>query len=310
MLDNQNDYTPVNPMGGSELMFNELRRRLPHHLSRVSLFNFPHQAENGYPLIYWNTVSYNQSSVMVLQDQNFIKKLKKIVFVSHWQSERFRQIFKIPTIKTEVIQNACIGVPDRIISTPKDKIKICYTSTPWRGLDVLLRSWEINPPENCELHIFSSTKIYGKEFSDKEEFKFKKLYEKAQSLPNVIYRGSVKNDKLRKELVEFDILAYPSTFEETSCISVIEALSAGLRVITSNLGALPETTEGWARIYPYLADKETHSEVFSKILIEEVNKLKSGQLQNHLENQISIYKQKWSWDEREKDWRRFLESIN
>ena len=309
-MDINNNYNPINPIGGSELMFNELRRRLPHHLARVSLFNFPHQAEQGYPMIYWNTVSYDQQSVQVLRDSNFIKQIKKFVFVSHWQSERFRQIFNIPSLKTEVIQNASLKIPERTIEVPSDKIKICYTSTPWRGLDILLRSWEINPPENCELHIFSSTKIYGKEFADKEEFKFKKLYEKAENLPNVVYRGAVRNEELRNELVNFDILAYPSTFEETSCISVIEALSAGLRVVTSNLGALPETTEGWARLYPFKVDKETHAEVFSQILKEEVNKLRNGNLQEHLTNQLKIYKQKWSWDEREKEWRKFLETIN
>lgn len=306
----KSDYNPINPIGGSELMFNELRRRLPHHLSRVSLFNFPHQAETAYPMIYWNTVSYDQTSVQVLQDLNFVKQIKKFVFVSHWQSEKFRQIYKIPSVKTEVIQNACLGVPDREIKVPQDKIKICYTSTPWRGLDVLLRAWEISPPENCELHVFSSTKIYGKEFSDNEEFKFNKLYEKCKTLPNVVYRGAVRNEDLRKELVEFDILAYPSTFEETSCISVIEALSAGLRVVTSNLGALPETTEGWARIYPYKTEKEIHAEYFSEVLNDEVEKLRKGELTDHLTNQITIYKKKWSWDEREKEWRKLLESIN
>lgn len=304
------NYEPVNPIGGTELMFNELRKRLPHHLGRVSLFNYPNQIENGYPLVYWNTLSYDQSVNQILTDQNFINKVKKFVFVSHWQSEIFRRMFNIPTIKTEVIQNACIGVPDRIIKVPENKIKICYTSTPWRGLDILLRAWEINPPENCELHIFSSTKIYGKEFAENEEFKFKKLYEKAETLPNVFYRGAIKNEELRQELVNFDIMAYPSTFEETSCISVIEALSAGLRVITSNLGALPETTEGWARLYTFIKDKETHAEEFSKILNEEVLKLRNGDLQEHLSNQVLIYKKRWSWDEREKDWRRFFEFIN
>jgi glycosyltransferase involved in cell wall biosynthesis len=175
---------------------------------------------------------------------------------------------------------------------------------------VLLRAWEINPPENCELHIFSSTKIYGKDFAEKEEFKFNKLYEKSKSLPNVVYRGSIKNEDLREELVDFDVLAYPCTFEETSCISVIDALSAGLRVITSNIGALPETTEGWGKIYPYKVDKETHSEYFSNVLNDEIIKLRNGDLIDHLNNQVSIYKKRWSWDTREQEWRKFLESIN
>ena len=41
-------------------------------------------------------------------------------------------------------------VPSKVIKTdfkPKDKIKLVYTSTPWRGLDVLLDAMEIYSQE-------------------------------------------------------------------------------------------------------------------------------------------------------------------
>ena len=111
---------------------------------------------------------------------------------------------------------------------------------------------------------------------------------------------------MRKELHTFDILAYPNTFEETSCIAVIEALSAGLRVVTSNLGALPETTEGWARMYPYLMDKQKHANVFAKILSEEIENIKTGKLDLQLEQQKQTYAPRWSWDQRINEWTNFL----
>ena len=44
---------------------------------------------------------------------------------------------------------------------------------------------------------------------------------------------------------DYNLFVYPSIFEETFCASALEALSAGLHVITTNFGALPETCAEW-----------------------------------------------------------------
>jgi glycosyltransferase involved in cell wall biosynthesis len=294
------------PMGGTELMFGELKKRLPESVwNDVSIFNYLPQADFSKKTIFWNQLSYDQEAVQFLKDPKYIEQIDHFVFVSHWQSEMYRKIFNIPGYKTHVIKNACIGVDIKQPINP-EKIKICYTSTPWRGLDVLLQSWEKLNPQNSELHVFSSCKIYGEDFSKNDEY-YVDLYNKCNELPGVIYRGSISNTDLRKELPQFDILAYPNTFEETSCISVIESLSAGLRVVTSNLGALPETTEGWARMYPYLMDKEKHASYFSKILNEEIEYVKGGGF--NPQSQIDGYKQRWSWDMRINEWKVLIDGL-
>ena len=290
------------PLGGTELMYNELMKRVSDNtLEQFSIFNYPSQADFNKKLIYWNQLSYDQDAVQFLSQKQNVDRIDHFVFVSNWQAEQFRKIFNIPGEKTSVMRNACIGVSQKTEINNNKKIKICYTSTPWRGLDVLLKAWEISNPENCELHIFSSCKIYGKDFAT-EDTKYEFLYDWCKRLPNVVYRGSIPNEELRKEILEFDILAYPNTFEETSCIAVIEALSAGLRVIVPSLGALPETTEGWSRMYSYVDDREKHAQIFSKILLEEINKFRKGELNEHLLLQSKIYGQKWNWNERIKDW--------
>jgi glycosyltransferase involved in cell wall biosynthesis len=298
-----------NPKGGTELMHEELLNRLPQeYQDKFSIFNYPSYADVNKTTIYWNQLSYDQQAVEFLKEPDNINQIDQFVFVSHWQAEQFRKLYSIPGYKTHVIKNACIGVKQRI-SGKKDKVKLCYISTPWRGLDVLLKAWELLKPENCELHIFSSTKIYGKDFAESNEDKYQDLYDKCESLEGVVYRGSIPNGELREELHTFDILSYSNTFEETSCIAVIDALSAGLRVVTSNLGALPETTEGWARMYPYLPNKELHALKFADILEEEILKIKNGELDLHLELQKQIYATNWSWDQRIIEWINFLNTL-
>jgi hypothetical protein len=76
--------------------------------------------------------------------------------------------------------------------------------------------------------------------------------------------------------------------------------------VTSSLGALPETTEGWARIYPYLMDKNTHADVFASILKEEIEAIRNGV---SLENQKKIYAPRWSWNSRINQWTNYLDTL-
>jgi len=296
------------PMGGTELMYNELMRRLPDsYREHFSIFNYISQADFSKTTIYWNQLSHDQEAVQFLNDPQYIDKIDHFVFVSHWQAEQYRKHFNIPGYKTHVLKNACIGTE---IRKPRNdgKIKLCYTSTPWRGLDVLLRAWEILQPTDCELHVFSSCKIYGTDFA-RHDSEYEHLYEKCRTLPDVVYRGSIPNEELRAELPTFDILAYPCTFEETSCIAVIEALSAGLRVVTSSLGALPETTEGWADIYSFRSDPELHAKLFAERLAINIERLIRKQLNTRLINQSIIYKNTWDWNSRFNEWLAFLADV-
>ena len=297
------------PKGGTELMYDQLMDKLPENYKETfSIFNYLPNADFSKKTIYWNQLSYDQEAILPLKDPELISKIDHFVFVSHWQAEIFRKSFNIPGYKVSVIKNAHPGVATRAAGA-RDKIRLCYTSTPWRGLDVLLRAWEILQPKDCELHIFSSTKIYGKDFAATAEESYKDLYQKCQDLDGVIYRGSIPNNELTAQLPEFDILAYPCTFEETSCIAVIEALSAGLRVVTSNIGALPETTEGWARMYSYRVDKETHAQHFSDVLHKEIVLLKEGKLDDHLQLQTRVYSRTWNWDFRINEWIGLLDEL-
>lgn len=300
---------PDKPIGGTELMYNELMSRInPNLLEGVSIFNYLKDADFNKKTIYWNQLSYDQQAVQFLEDPDLKAKIDYFVFVSHWQAEKFRTMFGIPGYKTFVIKNAAAHI-STIAKAKTEKVKICYMSTPWRGLDVLLDAWELLKPENCELHVFSSTRIYGKDYESVSDHIYQPLYEKAQSLDGVVYRGFTENTQLRNELPYFDILAYPCIFEETSCIAVIEALSAGLKVVCSNIGALPETTEGWADMYAIKSDRDIHIKAFAEKLNLTIQNYKAGVYNDELQKQVEIYKDRWSWDKRINEWESLLVSV-
>ncbi len=73
------------PMGGTELMYEELMKRLPEDLKdKFSIFNYPAYADLNKPTIYWNQLSYDQQVVQFLQNPEEQDKIDRFVFVSNW----------------------------------------------------------------------------------------------------------------------------------------------------------------------------------------------------------------------------------
>jgi glycosyltransferase involved in cell wall biosynthesis len=95
--------------------------------------------------------------------------------------------------------------------------------------------------------VFSSLAVYQVAAKDDP---FGALYARARETPGVSMRGSIPQRDLAAELARADVLAYPSIFAETGCIAAMEALAAGLDVVSSRLGALPEATMGFGKLAP------------------------------------------------------------
>ncbi len=124
---------PVKPLGGAELMYNELQRRIsPQYFKKFSIFNYASHADFNKPTIYWNQLSYDQEAVQFLLDLQRVEKINHFVFVSNWQAEIFRKMFDLRGEQIKIIRNACLGVaPD--LNKNNDKV-VCYPET-WFGKD-------------------------------------------------------------------------------------------------------------------------------------------------------------------------------
>jgi glycosyltransferase involved in cell wall biosynthesis len=237
----------IQPAGGTEILFDQLTKRVD--LSQINLIVsvcHPDLLSDSKPNVLWQHLSYDQENVAMLQDINFVKKLDAIVFVSHWQHEQFRKRFPLDDTQCYVIQNAVEEFP-QFIEKP-EKLKLIYTSTPWRGLHVLIEVLKrLN--RDVDVEVYSGTSIYGSAFKSQIGDRFEHLYRTLNQL-GAKHIEYAPNSEVRKAVQTAHILAYPSVFEETSCLSAIEALAAGCKVVTTNYGALYETCGVWADYVP------------------------------------------------------------
>ena len=96
-----------------------------------------------------------------------------------------------------------------------------FHPTPWRGLNVILGAMQLVKSEDVTLDVYSSTKVYGDAFRDKNDDTYKPLYAQCAEMPNVNYKGWHNNDFITSHLQEYQIFPYSNIWEETSCISAI-----------------------------------------------------------------------------------------
>jgi tetratricopeptide (TPR) repeat protein len=163
-------------------------------------------------------------------------------------SATLRDAFRL-SIPTVAIGNAISPFFEGMFSSPEDLLaakqnRAVYASMPFRGLD-LLEEVMNRVKGRVELDVYSSMQTYQVQEKD-----FTAFYQSSQRNPRIRYHGGIGQRALADALRGAAFLAYPSTFIESYCIVAQEAMAAGLKVISNDLGALPETTMGFADLLP------------------------------------------------------------
>ena len=176
--------------------------------------------------ILWQKNSWDQPNLQeFFGNKARHKEYDWYVFNSHWNYEKFRYFFDIPTDRSVVIKNGVQDFPVRKIYKKGEPIKLIHHCTPWRGLNVLLRAMQDVKNPNIILDVYSSTQVYGDDFKKANDDQFKALYEQAKQLPNVNYIGYKPNEYIKEIMPNYDMFVYPSVFEETSCASALRGFS-------------------------------------------------------------------------------------
>lgn len=225
-----------------------------------------------------------------------------VIYVSESQKKDMERYYGVHP-RSHIIGGALAPAFENMFSSPEDllaqkKLRAVYTSTPFRGLTYLLDVAERIPEMPFE--IFSSMKLY--QMDDKE---YEPIYARAKNMENVFYYGCQSQSSVAQNMKTAAFYTYPCIFKETFCLGAIEALAAGMTVVSTQYGALLDTTMGLADLIPidYVDSKN-----FVRGFTDEV-KWSMAQFQQKPERwaedrwlQVKEINDKYSWSSRIKEW--------
>lgn len=302
------DSLSVNAMGGTELMKHTLINRLPKKLTdefQIFVSRVEEELDPTKIRLYWLQDLPGDPASDHLANGGW-QKFHKIIFNSNWQMQAYCAHYGIPYSHGVVLLNAIDPIPEH--QKPMDKITLGYWSTPHRGLQLLVPVFEklCERFDNIELNVFSSFKIYGWEQRDEP---FQELFQRCKDHPKINYYGSVPNAELKKHMESMHIFAYPSIWQETSCISLMEAMSAGMLCVHSNFGCLYETAANWTNMYQYHEDANRHAQIFYEVLGSSIEAFWDEGVQGRIASQKSYANVFYNWNMREYQWKMLMQSM-
>lgn len=241
----------------------------------------------------------------VPQPGQFTKKdldnIDKIIVLSEFHKTLLPDF--IPEDKILVSSNG-INLKDfNNIFEKRNPRRIIYTSSYDRGLINLLDMWADirNEVPSAELHIFYGWETWMKmEKQGVRDPNIRIEMTKLMNQPGIYEHGRVGHKQLAKEFAKSGVYAYPSFFEEISCISAMKAQASGCVPVTTDYAALAETVKTGIKIKGKAGD---NNEEFKKSLIEI---LKDEKRQEEYREELLNNKNMFSWELVAKQWQNQL----
>ena len=168
------------------------------------------------------------------------EKLKKIFCLTEWHVSHVTNFF--PDFKDIIVSfNYGINQEQFLLDKKKIPYKFIYTSFPNRGLLPLLNMWPkiLQRFPDAELHTYVD--LNGKWVNDFHGLEMNMIKEIMKNRKNVYNHGWVSKKELAESWAEADVWFYPCKFNETFCLTALEAALSKTLAVTNGLAALDET---------------------------------------------------------------------
>lgn len=302
-----------NSNGGTEQMYRGLVQRLdPELLEKFQIIcSRVRWVDPDKKTILWLHDLPGDPESAHLKDQASKDRFEKIVCVSNWQMQLYNLYHGLKYDECVVLQNAIepIDIKEKSFDGP---IKLIYHTTPHRGLEILVPVYEElykNFGDKIHLDVYSSFALYG---WDQRDEPYKKLFDKCNEHEGITYHGYQPHETVVEALKTAHIFAYPSIWQETSCLSAIEAMSAKNFVVAPNFAALPETMANFGFTYQFQESRDKHAANFANTLTAVIKAMLDKKQHKTLKQELDLQKTYidsiYNWDVRAEQWTNFLKS--
>lgn len=252
---------------------------------------------DGKQTVLWlhNTIQqFSQQVDKLLHNKAIANSIKYVIAVSEYHKNVLAKELGFSPEKIIVIPNAInmiTPMPNKFENVKK--VKIIHASSQDRGLEMLLNSIPLIE-EDFELNVFND--FYP---DTKHSYNLDAVND-----PRINFWGKTPRKMVYKFMSEAHIHAYPSVYPETSCLTQIEAMSAGCYTVITNLGALPETSMGYGTIVPI---EELTPEKYAEELTKAIISIKENGYDYSM--QVQDIQNNFSWDKAKENWLKLDEMI-
>jgi glycosyltransferase involved in cell wall biosynthesis len=161
-----------------------------------------------------------------IQFQTHAVKFKKIVCLSNWHKQAIIKSYNFPAKMIEILGNSIDISKFNNELSEKIPYRFVYSSGFERGLDKLIRMFPMirERYSNAELYVFVDKKSY------REKSKYDYIH----------ISDRISHEKLIEEYKKTDVWFYPTNFQETYCITALEAQVSKCLCVCSDLAGLKD----------------------------------------------------------------------
>jgi len=183
-----------------------------------------------------------------------LDKVSAIVCVSNWEKEQYVKFNRAPAEKIVVIPN---GVAEEFKPNGKKSKTAIFFSAPHKGVTALPKVWKqiIKNHPDAKLKVFSSYDLYGQDHVERNKIpEYIEAIEELKNLQGVEYSKCIDREELLPHVQDAAFFMHPNLWEETFCVSMVEAMACGCYPIVSDIGALREVSFNRGKYVPMLGE--------------------------------------------------------